>query len=697
MATFFHGGPPEIPADGLQTLYLMNPGYVGYAAAAADAPAANMFLLNQAAVSPTQHQSPGHPQLVGIPLNAQVPAASYDHGRTPSSSSVAVHHDVSAVHGVPPRIHYNLWNAAPATNPGLDMATQQLRRPTQQGLSLSLSPQQPNYGAYRQEHEMQPRVVAPAGMPPGDDIRILVSPSSGSEGTNGMPATLQSVLMGSKYLRAAQQLLDEVVNVGKGIKDESPRSARALSRPNKEPEEASCEEACSKRAAELTTAERQELQMKKAKLVTMLDEVEQRYRQYHHQMQVVVSSFEAVAGFRSATTYTSLALQTISRQFRCLKDAITGQIRATTRSLGEEDCLAGGGKGEGGSRLRLVDHHLRQQRALQQLGMMQHNAWRPQRGLPERAVSVLRAWLFEHFLHPYPKDTDKLMLAKQTGLTRSQVSNWFINARVRLWKPMVEEMYLEEIKEHEQQNNSDDNNGKHDLKEDSGAPQDGSPTRTEQTDSLLTGQDDSGGDPKQPPHMIPTSDPAGIIRMQPAYSDSDSIVQGKLKKARSDESLRMNSMPQSMNLGVDFKPEPNNREFFTKFGDGRRGVEDHGFSFSTAGAAANHGGGFGAFSIGDIGRFDADQFAPRFSGNGVSLTLGLPHCESLSLSGAQPSFLSTESIPLGRRLDVGTDAGDFCSLRNNPSVAHPSNAFQNISNIQNRKGFAAALLPDFVA
>ncbi len=24
------------------------------------------------------------------------------------------------------------------------------------------------------------------------------------------------------------------------------------------------------------------------------------------------------------------------------------------------------------------------------------------------------------------------------------MSNWFINARVRLWKPMVEEMYMEE-------------------------------------------------------------------------------------------------------------------------------------------------------------------------------------------------------------------------------------------------------------
>jgi hypothetical protein len=114
-------------------------------------------------------------------------------------------------------------------------------------------------------------------------------------------------------------------------------------------------------------------------------------------MQIVISSFEQAAGIGSARTYTALALQTISKQFRCLKDAITGQIRAANKSLGEEDCL--GGKIEG-SRLKYVDHQLRQQRTLQQLGMIQHNAWRPQRGLPERSVSVLRAWLFDHFLHP---------------------------------------------------------------------------------------------------------------------------------------------------------------------------------------------------------------------------------------------------------------------------------------------------------
>ncbi|KAK6136719.1 hypothetical protein DH2020_029547 [Rehmannia glutinosa] len=155
------------------------------------------------------------------------------------------------------------------------------------------------------------------------------------------------------------------------------------------------------------------------KLLTMLDEVDRRYRQYYHQMQIVVSSFDVIAGSGSAKPYTALALQTISRHFRCLRDAINAQIHAARKSLGEEDGSLND-KGIGISRLRYVDQQLRQQRALQQLGIMQQHAWRPQRGLPETSVSILRAWLFEHFLHPYPKDSNKILLARQTGLTRSQ-------------------------------------------------------------------------------------------------------------------------------------------------------------------------------------------------------------------------------------------------------------------------------------
>ncbi|KAI9113487.1 hypothetical protein K1719_015414 [Acacia pycnantha] len=71
--------------------------------------------------------------------------------------------------------------------------------------------------------------------------------------------------------------------------------------------------------------------------------------------------------------------------------------------------------------------------------------------IPQKGKRCLRA------LHPfipcnskrYPSDADKHLLARQTGLSRNQVSNWFINARVRLWKPMIEEMYQQELKEAE--------------------------------------------------------------------------------------------------------------------------------------------------------------------------------------------------------------------------------------------------------
>ncbi|KAF2582969.1 hypothetical protein F2Q68_00003663 [Brassica cretica] len=236
---------------------------------------------------------------------------------------------------------------------------------------------------------------------------------------------------------AAQELLDEAVNVKKALKQFQPEGDKT-----EEDKEKNLQESITN--PDLPQAERQELQNKLSKLLSILDEVDRRYKQYYHQMQIVVSSFDVIAGCGAAKPYTALALQTISRHFRCLRDAISGQILVIRRSLGgEHDGLDG--RGVGISRLRNVDQKVRQQRALQRLGVMQPHAWRPQRGLPDSSVLILRAWLFEHFLHPYPKDSDKIMLARQTGLSRGQVSNWFINARVRLWKPMVEEMYKEEF------------------------------------------------------------------------------------------------------------------------------------------------------------------------------------------------------------------------------------------------------------
>ncbi|KAK7321780.1 hypothetical protein VNO77_32712 [Canavalia gladiata] len=277
------------------------------------------------------------------------------------------------------------------------------------------------------------------------------------EGHPDGSAGFSNSVLNSQYLKAAQELLDEIVNVQKALKQtglekqqsfrdigldgskdsdgkSTSQSVQISSGPNGSATNSSCE---------LSPAERQNLLDKKTKLLNMLDEVDKRYRQYCHQMQIVVSSFDMVAGCGAAEPYTALALRTISRHFRCLRDAISGQIQVTQRSLGEQ---------EGIPRLRYVDQQLRQQKALQQLGVMRQ-AWRPQRGLPETSVSILRAWLFEHFLHPYPKDSEKIMLARQTGLTRNQVANWFINARVRLWKPMVEEMYKEEFGDSEMSSN----------------------------------------------------------------------------------------------------------------------------------------------------------------------------------------------------------------------------------------------------
>ncbi|KAK3128183.1 hypothetical protein QOZ80_6BG0458010 [Eleusine coracana subsp. coracana] len=220
----------------------------------------------------------------------------------------------------------------------------------------------------------------------------------------------------------------------------------------------------------LSSMDLMELERSKVRLLTMVEEVDRRYRRYREQIRSVEVSFDAVAGAGAAEVYTSLARRAMSRHFRCLRDALVAQLRAVKKkAMGSSSdsqsqregssmmAAAGATKGET-PRLRVLDQCLRQQRAFQQPAALDNYPWRPQRGLPEQAVALLRAWLFEHFLHPYPNDVDKHILARQTGLSRSQVSNWFINARVRLWKPMIEEMYKEEVdqqSEANQQNPSD--------------------------------------------------------------------------------------------------------------------------------------------------------------------------------------------------------------------------------------------------
>ncbi|XP_042059695.1 BEL1-like homeodomain protein 4 [Salvia splendens] len=483
-----------------------------------------------------------------------------------------------------------------------------------------------------------------------------------------------TLLRNSLYSKAAQELLMEFCSVGNG------RENRIVKKQGRNPNLASDDnggDVSSSNHHSLSPSERTEYQRRKIKLLSMLDEVDERYMKYSEQMQAMVNSFDAVAGEGAAAAYTGLARRAMSQHFRSMKDAVECEVKECLTALGEKE--VGITKGET-PRLKAVEQKYRRQKALQLqhmgMGTMDHDSWRllkmviergdkvgppvvwlpsvqarataadavavsslfpllfvgrlipvgfgllelpamltalvarspiadaavalpppfrfrfcfdffmsshqsgnpwrwkhvsavcffppqwlhvnlllsafwwnlggggllrsiaanpapipvscespvglrtrsladsrltiayafltvgtgslfkislfmvsiripfidrdpealklvpqafethvsllhvvlkkagkgisgtrPQRGLPDRSVTILRAWLFEHFLHPYPTEADKHLLSRQTGLSKNQVSNWFINARVRLWKPMVEEMYQQEFKE----------------------------------------------------------------------------------------------------------------------------------------------------------------------------------------------------------------------------------------------------------
>ncbi|KAK6943589.1 POX domain [Dillenia turbinata] len=326
-----------------------------------------------------------------------------------------------------------------------------------QGLSLSLSsphsiPLELNlqqYDAAAAINFHHQKLVGGSFVVQGSNM--VVGGGSGGGSTSSVPlgpfTGYASILKGSRFLKPAQQLLDEFCNVGSDVgvcTDKFAEDHAVLMDPTLENLDGSL--ACGDAGGENRG--------KKSRLISMLDEVYKRYKQYYQQMQAVLQSFESVAGLSNAAPYANFALKLMSKQFRRLKSAITDQLQPNNKIHGHLNY----GK-DGTPRLHSNDRGLYGQRPVHSSGYFdQQPVWRPQRGLPERAVTVLRAWLFEHFLHPYPTDTDKVMLAKQTGLTRSQVSNWFINARVRLWKPMVEEIHMLETRDAQKASQKEERN-----------------------------------------------------------------------------------------------------------------------------------------------------------------------------------------------------------------------------------------------
>ncbi|KAI2800582.1 Homeobox protein pknox2 [Blomia tropicalis] len=84
--------------------------------------------------------------------------------------------------------------------------------------------------------------------------------------------------------------------------------------------------------------------------------------------------------------------------------------------------------------------------------------------LPKQATSIMRSWLFQHIVHPYPTEDEKRAIASQTNLTLLQVNNWFINARRRILQPMLDSA---NTIHHElvANNNNNNNNNHHEFQE----------------------------------------------------------------------------------------------------------------------------------------------------------------------------------------------------------------------------------------
>uniref|UniRef100_A0A7N0RD14 Homeobox domain-containing protein n=1 Tax=Kalanchoe fedtschenkoi TaxID=63787 RepID=A0A7N0RD14_KALFE len=238
----------------------------------------------------------------------------------------------------------------------------------------------------------------------------------------------------SSYLKAVQQLLTELSkfaleNVDLGSYSAgSPGNVASISGEYSESDGGESQEAT-------RSLQKRQVRDKKKQLTALLKMVDEGYNQCLRAVHSVVSAFHPLTG-SDPEVHARFVLQTTSFLYKSLKERISAQILNMKAADMRSDSIQE-------QERAFESSFIHKQWALQQLRRKEHQLWRPQRGLPERSVSVLRAWMFDNFLHPYPKDSEKHMLAIHSGLTRSQVSNWFINARVRLWKPMIEEMYAE--------------------------------------------------------------------------------------------------------------------------------------------------------------------------------------------------------------------------------------------------------------
>ncbi|KAB8086541.1 hypothetical protein EE612_009885 [Oryza sativa] len=280
-------------------------------------------------------------------------------------------------------------------------------------------------------------------------------------------ANFAVVVARSRYAAVAQQVLNDAVGcVLGGVADAAADSASGVDSGSSRP--SSCSVAGGAPSSAVSSNNQliassgehthgggdASAQWLRSELLTMLQLMDQKYNQCLDEIQSTTARFNTLthataraAGMSSSSICAPFAHRAVSAMYHGLRRRIAGEIMSAAAAAGrpcrggESSSAVTGGERERSWESAFIQKHW----AVQQLRRGEQQCWRPQRGLPEKSVAVLKAWMFENFLRPYPKDSEKEMLAARSGLSRNQVSNWFINARVRLWKPMIEEM-CEELK-----------------------------------------------------------------------------------------------------------------------------------------------------------------------------------------------------------------------------------------------------------
>ncbi|XP_019414950.1 PREDICTED: BEL1-like homeodomain protein 3 isoform X2 [Lupinus angustifolius] len=138
--------------------------------------------------------------------------------------------------------------------------------------------------------------------------------------------------------------------------------------------------------------QRHAAESKKSQLLSLLQLVDDRYSQCLDEIHTVVSAFHAATEL-DPQIHAHFALQRISILYKELRERISNHIIGMGSDL-NKSCS------EENNEWCVDTSFIQKQWDLQQLKRKNHQLWRPQRGLPERSVSVLRDWMFQNFLHP---------------------------------------------------------------------------------------------------------------------------------------------------------------------------------------------------------------------------------------------------------------------------------------------------------